>query len=176
MLQQFLYRICDNEAAGSSGSERIPTTGDVTHDVATRSVPTHPMRQVGQRPLRRRELCHAGPGEPGDQPFGPFAAAGRRPGGDQRLQRLEVEASIEIIAPTLEAVSIHGAAEVVIRDFRGKRFEFGVSGAGELEMDGEVDELEIGVSGAGEIDTRAMLRALLKTLMSCPSVPINVLV
>ena len=57
MLQQFLYRICDNEAAGSSGSERIPTTGDVTHDVATRSVPTHPMRQVGQRPLSVTFCC-----------------------------------------------------------------------------------------------------------------------
>lgn len=66
----------------------------------------------------------------------------------------EVDATIDIVAPTLEALTIHGAADVTISDFRGDRFEFGVSGAGELEMDGEVDELEIGVSGAGEIDTR----------------------
>ena len=68
----------------------------------------------------------------------------------------EVDSVIEITAPTLEEFHIHGAAEVTIEDFRGERFEFGVSGAGELEMDGEVDELVVGVSGAGEIDTRRL--------------------
>lgn len=68
----------------------------------------------------------------------------------------EVDAVIEITAPTLESFQIHGAAEVTIEDFRGERFEFGVSGAGDLEMDGEVAELEISVSGAGEIDTRKL--------------------
>jgi len=68
----------------------------------------------------------------------------------------DVDAVIEITAPTLRGLDVHGAAEVTIEDFRGKRFEFGVSGAGDLEMDGEVDELEIAVSGAGEIDTRKL--------------------
>jgi hypothetical protein len=66
----------------------------------------------------------------------------------------DVDSTIDIVAPTLTELSTHGAADVTIRDFKGNRFEFGVSGAGELEMDGEVDELEIGVSGAGDIDTR----------------------
>jgi hypothetical protein len=66
----------------------------------------------------------------------------------------EVDAVVEIVMPTLTRVEIHGAAEVEINDYKGDKFTFNVSGAGELEMDGEVDELDISISGAGEIDTR----------------------
>ena len=66
----------------------------------------------------------------------------------------EVDSEIEIVMPELTRVDIHGAADVEIVDYRGGKFTFGVSGAGELVMDGEADELEISVSGAGEIDTR----------------------
>ena len=62
--------------------------------------------------------------------------------------------TIEIVVLELKAMDIHGAAEVEITGYHGDSFEFDVSGAAELEMDGEVDRLEINVSGAGEIDTR----------------------
>jgi hypothetical protein len=63
---------------------------------------------------------------------------------------------VEIVVRELEAMRIHGAAEVEISEYQGDHFEFGVSGAAELVMDGQVDRLEINVSGAGEIDTREL--------------------
>ena len=61
---------------------------------------------------------------------------------------------IEIITPKLKEVSVHGACDAEIHDFRGKSFKYVLSGAGSLEMDGEVEDLEIRVSGAGDADTR----------------------
>jgi len=66
----------------------------------------------------------------------------------------EVDAVVEIVMPTLRKIDIHGAADVEINDYKGDKFTFEVSGAGELVMDGEADELDISVSGAADIDTR----------------------
>ncbi len=66
------------------------------------------------------------------------------------------ECKVEIVVRELKAMNVHGAAEVEITGYHGESFEFGVSGAAELEMDGQVDRLEINVSGAGEIDTREL--------------------
>ncbi len=63
---------------------------------------------------------------------------------------------VEIVVRDLNALDIHGAADVEISQYSGDSFKFDVSGAAELEMDGTVDELEIHVSGAGEIDTREL--------------------
>jgi len=63
---------------------------------------------------------------------------------------------VEIVVRDLNALDIHGAADVEISQYRGDSFKFDVSGAAELEMAGTVDELEIHVSGAGEIDTREL--------------------
>jgi hypothetical protein len=68
----------------------------------------------------------------------------------------EGDCKLEIVVRELKAMNIHGAAEVEITGYHGTSFEFGVSGAAELEMDGQVDNLEINVSGAGEIDTREL--------------------
>ena len=67
------------------------------------------------------------------------------------------DCKVEIVVRELGKVDVHGAADVEITGYRGTSFEFNVSGAAELEMDGEVDELEISVSGAGEIDTRDLM-------------------
>ncbi len=64
------------------------------------------------------------------------------------------DCEIEIVVRRLEEVSIHGAADVDIEDFEGDRFGYYLSGAGDLRMDGKVDDLEIKVSGAGSADTR----------------------
>ena len=61
---------------------------------------------------------------------------------------------IELVVRSLEQVSIHGAGDVGIENFRGDSFEYHLSGAGDLTMDGQVDDLKIRVSGAGNADTR----------------------
>jgi hypothetical protein len=61
---------------------------------------------------------------------------------------------IKLTVRSLEEVNIHGACDAEIEGFKGDRFAYTLSGAGDLTMDGEVDELEIQVSGAGNADTR----------------------
>ena len=63
---------------------------------------------------------------------------------------------IEIVVSRLDEVSVGGAVDATIHDFRGDRFRFQLSGAGNLKMDGQVDDLEIQLSGAGDVDTRRL--------------------
>ncbi|MEN8008312.1 MAG: head GIN domain-containing protein [Candidatus Krumholzibacteriota bacterium] len=73
---------------------------------------------------------------------------------------------VEIVVRKLDAMDIHGAADVGIRDFHGDSFSFDVSGAAELDMDGTVDKLDISVSGAGDIDTRDLKAKVVKISVS----------
>jgi len=63
---------------------------------------------------------------------------------------------LEIVVPSLKEMSISGAADVQIDDFEGDSFRFDLSGAADLKMNGEVDQLDIHISGAGDIDTRKL--------------------
>ncbi len=67
------------------------------------------------------------------------------------------DCTVVIVVRELKGMEIHGAADVEIEGYRGDSFSFDVSGAAELEMDGEVDRLDINVSGAGDIDTRELM-------------------
>ncbi len=60
---------------------------------------------------------------------------------------------VKIVVKKLEEVSIHGACDLDISGFSGHEFAYKLSGAGNLKMDGKVDQLEINISGAGEADT-----------------------
>lgn len=60
---------------------------------------------------------------------------------------------ITIVVKKLEEVSIHGACDLDISDFSGHEFSYNMSGAGNLKMDGKVDNLDIRISGAGDVDT-----------------------
>ncbi len=71
--------------------------------------------------------------------------------------RPDDDCEVNIVVTELEAMTIKGAGDVAITDFRGERFEFDLYGAGDLVMDGEVDELAINISGAGDIDTRDLI-------------------
>ena len=63
---------------------------------------------------------------------------------------------IEIVVRNLDQVNIHGAGDVEISDFKGDSFAYHLSGAGDLTMNGQVDNLKIRISGAGEADTREL--------------------
>ncbi|MCK9996846.1 MAG: DUF2807 domain-containing protein [Candidatus Krumholzibacteria bacterium] len=67
------------------------------------------------------------------------------------------DCTVVIVVRELKGMEIHGAADVEIEGYHGDSFSFKVSGAAELEMDGEVDKLDIHVSGAGDIDTRELI-------------------
>ena len=61
---------------------------------------------------------------------------------------------IEIVMPELLRMKIDGAGDIEIHDLEGKRFEFELNGACDLDIDGRIETLEIDLSGAGDIDTR----------------------
>jgi len=71
--------------------------------------------------------------------------------------RPDSDCSIDLVLPELDKVSVHGACDADIENYRGDSFMFKVSGAGDLEIDGEVDDLEISISGAGDVDARDLL-------------------
>ena len=64
------------------------------------------------------------------------------------------DCKINLVMRQLEKIKINGAGDVEIEDFQGKSFDFVCNGAGDLTMDGQVDELKIRISGAGDVDTR----------------------
>jgi len=74
-----------------------------------------------------------------------------------RSCRPDSDCRIKIVVRSLEEIKINGAADVNVSNFRGDEFSYRLSGAGDLEMDGEVDDLDIRISGAGEADTTDLI-------------------
>jgi Putative auto-transporter adhesin, head GIN domain len=77
--------------------------------------------------------------------------------GWEKSCRPDGDCKVEIVVESLEAFKLSGAGNVDINDFDGPSFTFSLSGAGDLTMDGEVDDLEIRLSGAGNVDTRRLM-------------------
>jgi Putative auto-transporter adhesin, head GIN domain len=59
---------------------------------------------------------------------------------------------VEITVPSLERITTDGAADIIIEGFDGGFFEYNLSGAGDLDAEGSLDELEININGAGDVD------------------------
>lgn len=74
-------------------------------------------------------------------------------------EELEIDEScrVELVIPKLTEIEVNGAADIRVHEFAGATFEYVLNGAGNLEMDGTVDELEIELSGAGSVDARDLL-------------------
>jgi len=59
---------------------------------------------------------------------------------------------MKITMNKLKAVEIRGAGDIDIRDFKGDAFDYDLHGAGDLEINGKVDELNITLNGAGGVE------------------------
>jgi len=66
------------------------------------------------------------------------------------------KSKVVITMPKLEEIELNGAGDVVVERFRGDAFKFRLRGAGDLTIEGEVDELDISLSGAGDINARKL--------------------
>lgn len=64
---------------------------------------------------------------------------------------------IEITVPMLEAVEFLGSGDIEVHGITGPEFTIDISGSGDVELDGEVDELFAEISGSGEIDARKLV-------------------
>ena len=76
------------------------------------------------------------------------------------------DCKIKLVLRSLEEVSIHGACDLNVYDFDDHEFTYKLSGAGDLEMDGKVDNLEIRISGAGDADTSDLIAKNVKVHIS----------
>lgn len=66
--------------------------------------------------------------------------------------RPKADCRIDLVLKDLEKISVHGACDADVIDYRGDSFTFEVRGAGDLTINGEVDDLKISISGAGDVD------------------------
>jgi len=67
-----------------------------------------------------------------------------------RSYRSEIGMSVEIGAPALNGVELGGSGAIDVHKLSGASFSADLSGSGDLEIDGKVDELELDISGSGE--------------------------
>ncbi|MFQ5608057.1 MAG: head GIN domain-containing protein [Candidatus Zixiibacteriota bacterium] len=61
---------------------------------------------------------------------------------------------VSITMPQLEDVSLKGIGDLLVRGFEGQSLEVELSGIGNIEIEGKVDELDATVSGIGDADLR----------------------
>ena len=64
------------------------------------------------------------------------------------------DTSMKVVVKSLTGMRIEGAGDVEIHGLKGDDFEYALHGAGDLDVDGEVDRFEISLNGAGDIDAR----------------------
>ncbi|MAB79602.1 MAG: hypothetical protein CMJ89_09655 [Planctomycetes bacterium] len=70
--------------------------------------------------------------------------------------RTKQEPRFHITTPRLDAFGISGSARVRIRGINEKKFEARISGSGDTEIDGTVEQLGVSISGSGELDLRRL--------------------
>ena len=63
---------------------------------------------------------------------------------------------LEVTLKQLSHLKISGAGDIEIIDYAGTDLELVIDGAGDLEVDGRVDNLDITLNGAGDIDARKL--------------------
>ena len=63
---------------------------------------------------------------------------------------------MKITMRKLKAIKIKGAGDFDIRDFDGDTFDYDLYGAGDLDINGKVDDLSITLNGAGGIEGKGL--------------------
>lgn len=61
---------------------------------------------------------------------------------------------VVISMPELEAVDISGSSDMVISGVRGEQLDIGISGSGDITLEGEIKDIDISINGSGDIDAR----------------------
>jgi hypothetical protein len=59
---------------------------------------------------------------------------------------------VEVAAPTVDAIAITGAADVLVEDVAAEALDIRVSGAGDIAAYGRVERLVLDISGSGDAD------------------------
>jgi hypothetical protein len=73
---------------------------------------------------------------------------------------------VKVSTPELNEVEASGANELIVKDVRSREFRINLSGACEIEVDGETEFLDIDLSGAGYINTKDLFADEVKINLS----------
>lgn len=63
---------------------------------------------------------------------------------------------IDITIPELKGIILSGSGDVHVENLNGDFFEYTLKGSGDMDAQGEIDELELNLYGSGDIDTREL--------------------
>lgn len=59
-----------------------------------------------------------------------------------------------VMLPALEVVEISGSSDMTITGVNGEELEIGITGSGDITIEGKVEDIDISVTGSGDIDAR----------------------
>ncbi|MGH8560111.1 MAG: head GIN domain-containing protein, partial [Methylococcales bacterium] len=61
-----------------------------------------------------------------------------------------------LTAPSLSALEINGAGDVILHGLKEKTLTLNLNGSGDVEADGSTDELSVRISGSGNMDAKQL--------------------
>ncbi len=64
---------------------------------------------------------------------------------------------INITTPELNAISVSGANDLVVKNLKNEEFFVNLSGAGSVNVEGETDELQVEISGAANLYAKELI-------------------
>ncbi len=76
------------------------------------------------------------------------------------------KAVVEITMPKLESLELNGAGDLDVDRFRGDELDILLRGAGDLEVEGEVDRLDVTVMGVGDVKCRGLEARHVKAVLT----------
>jgi hypothetical protein len=59
-----------------------------------------------------------------------------------------------VTMPKLTTVDISGSSDMLITGVSGEELEIGITGSGDITLEGEIDYVDISITGSGDIDAR----------------------
>lgn len=63
------------------------------------------------------------------------------------------DVKVTITVPSLTNIRLDGAGDINVHGMTGKEFSVDLRGAGNIKLDGKIDELNVELKGAGNVDT-----------------------
>jgi hypothetical protein len=76
--------------------------------------------------------------------------------GQTKSLRPRAGLTVLLTTPRLDGLEVSGATDATVRGIETERFDLEVSGAGDVELSGQVTRLNVEISGAGDLHARAL--------------------
>jgi len=74
----------------------------------------------------------------------------------EKSYRSRKNCRVDITVADLRGIVVKGSGDIHIENLRGEFFEYTLKGSGDMDAQGEIEELELNLYGSGDIDTREL--------------------